>query len=656
MRTTLAVVVLLELGVEGAQAQEARLRPSALALSPLSEGVLAAGDTVEVQPSWRNEGAGATGWMTGSALLTNGGTLLDGTATYGALAGGATGSCTDAGDCYSLTVTGARPATHWDLALTEALSEPASHEWQLHVGDSFSDVPRTSGYFRFVETLLHNGVTGGCSATTFCPDASTTRAQMAVFALLAKEGAGWSPVACGTTPAFADVPVTSPFCRWAEEMARRGIVGGCGGGNFCPTGEVSRAQMAVFVLRTLDPALSPPACETPMFADVPASSPYCMWIEEMARRGGVAGCGGGNYCPTSPVTRAQMSVFLSRTFGLTLYRPTPHALTVQPLAEITEYSWAWGSEAPVALDGSLLYVPVGSPGVAIYSLSDPTAPQRLALVGNAVLGGQGGSVAASGGRAFVATPDQHAFVELDVSNPSSPKVRSRFGSEIGIPWIERLALRGNHLFVQAGSSTTNLGGVYVFDVSASPPSLAGQYLTDLVDPGFDVNPSEWVFLARTPGTSSDNAKIDVIDMSDPAAPALLGEWVAARPLNVSGLVVLEDRLYAAGYWGGLFVLSGAQTMPLALEAEYDWSEAARYAWDVAAAPPFVFIARSDSSGGATRAFQAFRQAGASLIPVWEQAATRPIHSVAVRGDLLVTVEQSQTNQLKVLKLYRIAAD
>ena len=79
--------------------------------------------------------------------------------------------------------------------------------------------------------------------------------------------------------------------------------------------------MAVFVLRTLDPALNPPACAPPIFNDVPATSAFCRWIEELARRGVVTGCGGGNYCPTAPVTREQMGVFLSATFGLTLYGP-----------------------------------------------------------------------------------------------------------------------------------------------------------------------------------------------------------------------------------------------------------------------------------------------------------------------------------------------
>ncbi len=191
----------------------------------------------------------------------------------------------------------------------------------MHLGVSFTDVPKTSGYYKYVETLLHRGVTAGCSADAYCPTSSTSRQQMTVFALRSKEGAGYAPPPCGTTPLFPDVPVTSPFCRWVEEMSRRGIVSGCGAGNFCPTTPVTRAQMAVFVLRTLDPAMSPPDCGTPIFGDVPASSPYCKYVEELVRRGVVSGCGGGNYCPTSAVTRGQMGVFLTATFGLTLYGP-----------------------------------------------------------------------------------------------------------------------------------------------------------------------------------------------------------------------------------------------------------------------------------------------------------------------------------------------
>ena len=77
---------------------------------------------------------------------------------------------------------------------------------------------------------------------------------MAVFVLTAMEGSGFARRPAAGRPMFADVPVASPFCRWVEALARRGVVTGCGGGNYCPTAAVSREQMAVFVLRTLDPA------------------------------------------------------------------------------------------------------------------------------------------------------------------------------------------------------------------------------------------------------------------------------------------------------------------------------------------------------------------------------------------------------------------
>src|SRR4029450_1255896 len=114
-----------------------------------------------------------------------------------------------------------------------------------------------------------------------------------VFALADTEGAGWAPPACVPPNVFTDVPESSPFCRWIEELANRGAVSGCGGGAYCPGSAGRRRQVAVFVLSTLEPTLVPPPCSPPnLFADVPETSPFCAWIEELARRGVVSGGGG----------------------------------------------------------------------------------------------------------------------------------------------------------------------------------------------------------------------------------------------------------------------------------------------------------------------------------------------------------------------------
>jgi hypothetical protein len=49
---------------------------------------------------------------------------------------------------------------------------------------------------------------------------------------------------------------------------------------------------------------------------VPTSYWAAPWIEQLYTEGITGGCGGGNYCPDQPVTRAQMAIFLVRTFGL----------------------------------------------------------------------------------------------------------------------------------------------------------------------------------------------------------------------------------------------------------------------------------------------------------------------------------------------------
>lgn len=46
---------------------------------------------------------------------------------------------------------------------------------------TFVDVPVGSFGFRHIEALYASGITTGCDATHFCPDATLTRAQMAVF-------------------------------------------------------------------------------------------------------------------------------------------------------------------------------------------------------------------------------------------------------------------------------------------------------------------------------------------------------------------------------------------------------------------------------------------------------------------------------------------
>jgi hypothetical protein len=115
---------------------------------------------------------------------------------------------------------------------------------------------------------------------------------------------------------FADVPCPSTYAAWVERLADEGIAGGCGGGDYCPDASVRRDQMAPFLLKTEHgPGYTPPAC-TGVFADVPCPSLFADWIEQLVAENVTAGCGGGNYCPDAPNTRGQMAVFLDKVFLL----------------------------------------------------------------------------------------------------------------------------------------------------------------------------------------------------------------------------------------------------------------------------------------------------------------------------------------------------
>ncbi|MCC6259235.1 MAG: S-layer homology domain-containing protein, partial [Anaerolineales bacterium] len=114
----------------------------------------------------------------------------------------------------------------------------------IPVGDmrTFQDVPATAFGWSQIESIYAYGITGGCGTAPliYCPDNSVTRAQMAVFLLRGIHGPSYAPPAA--TGIFADVPNNDIFAAWIERFAAEGITSGCGGGNYCPSNSVTRAQ------------------------------------------------------------------------------------------------------------------------------------------------------------------------------------------------------------------------------------------------------------------------------------------------------------------------------------------------------------------------------------------------------------------------------
>jgi peptidyl-Lys metalloendopeptidase len=201
-------------------------------------------------------------------------------------------------------------------------SEIPSYQVSLSIGcpSLFNDVQLSYWAKDYIDRLYAAGITGGCSLSplSYCPETTVTRAQMAVFLLRGIHGSAYNPPGVGGSTGFGDVPTAYWAGAWIKQLAAEGITGGCGNGNYCTESPVTRAQMAIFLLRSKHGAsYAPPAVGSSTgFGDVSTTYWAGAWIKQLVAEGITAGCGSGTYCPEAPVTRAQMAVFLVRTFNL----------------------------------------------------------------------------------------------------------------------------------------------------------------------------------------------------------------------------------------------------------------------------------------------------------------------------------------------------
>jgi len=216
----------------------------------------------------------------------------------------------------------------------------------------------------------------------FGPDTIVTRAEMAYWVVKAMmdetmitnylcatggDPSGLSPQCSASLPAstFADLgagggSILNPFLgavpslniagvtnaqlmRYIEVMARRGITKGCNNTTdpqaaYCPNQPVTRAQMAVFLIRAKMDNVFPTTLSgiplttpygdnfgvylppVPYFSDVTAADPvfgqYYIYIQKMRELRITNGTGGVTYSPGNSLTRKEIATFIVRAFFL----------------------------------------------------------------------------------------------------------------------------------------------------------------------------------------------------------------------------------------------------------------------------------------------------------------------------------------------------
>ena len=138
-----------------------------------------------------------------------------------------------------------------DLACTRA--QVVTFLWRANgsptpdtAANPFKDVNADSYYYQAVLWAVEQGITTGTSATTFAPDASCSRAQVATF-LWRAEG---SPAVSGGT-AFADVADGAYYTDAVAWASGSGVTSGTSTTTFSPDMVCTRAQIVTFLYRAL---------------------------------------------------------------------------------------------------------------------------------------------------------------------------------------------------------------------------------------------------------------------------------------------------------------------------------------------------------------------------------------------------------------------
>jgi len=178
------------------------------------------------------------------------------------------------------------------------------------VSASFSDITGTT-HQASIDCLYGWGVTAGVTPTSYDPNGSVTRAQMASFLArwLDDHAARGSGAALPSDAAlvFGDVSPTSAHAGAIARLSKAGIISGQTATTYKPGAPVTRAQTASLISGAIAHATGQalPAGGDTFYDD--NRSAHEANINRLAAARLVAGTGGFSYRPSNPVTRGAMA-------------------------------------------------------------------------------------------------------------------------------------------------------------------------------------------------------------------------------------------------------------------------------------------------------------------------------------------------------------
>ncbi len=274
----------------------------------------------------------------------------------------------------------------------------------------FADVPPSNTFYPFVQCLACRNIIGGypcggagepCNGSNdpyYRPNASITRGQISKIVALSDE--------ITTFPGpriYEDVPESSPFYLWIQQLSNEGVMGGYPCGQrpdepciapdnrpyFRPNSPASRGQLSKIVSNAA--GFSEPVSRQ-TYTDVPPTSPFYVWVERLSSRNVMGGypCGGpGEPCdsqnrpyfrPNANVTRGQAAKIDANTFFPDCSNPAPTATVVPPAPTETATSVPLSTSTAVLPTSTLVPPTSTQVATAVATATSTSIAQPIATV------------------------------------------------------------------------------------------------------------------------------------------------------------------------------------------------------------------------------------------------------------------------------------
>ena len=176
----------------------------------------------------------------------------------------------------------------------------------------FPDIPKSNQYWAPAQIASTYGYLAGYANGNFGVNDNLTREQAAVVIIRLLKISGSTT----KTSSFVDVSTTDTFFPYIQKIYELKLTAGCQTNplKFCPSANLTKEQLAVFLVRALKINLTD--LKSPTYSDVNSSYTYFSYIQKLSDLGIMRECktvnGMKSFCPTEPIKRGELAEIIEK--------------------------------------------------------------------------------------------------------------------------------------------------------------------------------------------------------------------------------------------------------------------------------------------------------------------------------------------------------